>query len=97
MIRLVAVYSPRLRTVTIVTEAGVVPIDEDRVLIVAELLDRAARFVCEGDCVGVRIIGDDWLVVTHDNAVEIAELAEGVRDAFAIPAHVAALTAEAAV
>jgi hypothetical protein len=93
-VRTVAVYSARLRTVTVITATGTVPLVED------DVLDAADRIELTADVAEFfGHVGDVRVRIAHNQALSlpIAEaraLAQSIRAAFTIPAHVAGLVAE---
>jgi len=93
MTRPVAVYSPRNRTVTIIHGDDIFALIEDDVLDAADRLDLSAdmaEIFGHDGTVRTRIAPDRFLTIPLADA---RQLAQGIREAFAIPAKVAALIA----
>jgi hypothetical protein len=87
----IAVWSPSARTVTIVTCEAALPLPVDRILCIADHLDCAHHLMAGRGTISLSDSAGNWLRLA---VADLPDLAADIRDAFAIPARVAALRAE---
>lgn len=90
-----AAYAPQQQAVAIIADDGTrFAVSPDAAPAIAAALDHLHRVLHGQGRRSVRVAGNDWLKL---DVADAPALAAAIRDAAAIPAHVATLTAEAAV
>jgi len=88
----IAVWSPSAATVTIITAEGSFAVPERTTLAFADQLDRVHQLMRGAGTASFSLTGDGgWMRI---EVRDLADLAAGIRAAFAIPAHRDALLAE---
>lgn len=86
----IAIWSPSARTVTIVTREAVVALPASRILAVADWFDWLHDLMAGKGTISISSAEGHWLRLA---TADLADLAAGIRDAVATPAHARALIA----